>query len=289
MIGMLCALAVSAVYGVAQTSTATTRLPEVVVPGDARLDEEALVGENQQPEWTTQRRFATTRIYVMAPWQVEFEQWWKGKFLRGGGHDHLFQSEIGIGLPYRFQLDLYENAEKTDGKALRHSGNQVELRYALAEWGKIPLNPTVYGEWKFNNHGADAFEVKILLGEEIAPGWHWGFNAFYEQEVGGDRQSEAGIAQGLSYTVADGKLGVGVEMNVERASHRNLDGSPETEVLLGPSVQWRPIPRMHLDFVPLFGVTDDSPRVEAFIVFGFDLWTAKKDGGGYQPASTRSR
>src|SRR5690242_17627382 len=130
-----------------QTAPAT-RLPVVTVTGEqtpspeaAPLKEEQLVGPNQQPEWTTQRRFATTRIYVLPPGEVEFEQWWKGKFPREGKSDHLFQSEISLGLPYRLQLDVYANIEQTPERSLRYTGNQVELRYALADWGKIPFNP----------------------------------------------------------------------------------------------------------------------------------------------------
>lgn len=284
------ALAITVATALAETPD---RLPEVKVEAQREssesLTEDRLVGENQQPEWTTQRRFATTRIYVIEPWQVEFEQWWKGKFLRGGGTDNLFQSELEIGLPYRFQLDVYENLEQTSGGSLKHKGNQVELRYAFAEWGKIPLNPAIYGEWKFNKNDPDAYEVKLLLGEQIAPRWHWGANLFFEQEVGGSRESEMGFAQGLSYTLQDERLSVGLEMNLERASGPNLDGLPSTEFLIGPSVQWRPMSRMHLDLVPLIGATHDSPRVEAFVVFGFDFWKPAKDGHGYHPASTRTR
>jgi len=74
-----------------------TKLPEVVVtdnkPVESRpgwLQEEQTVGGNEQPEWTTRRRFSTTRVYVISPWQMEFEQWWKGKFLRDGKTEHLF-------------------------------------------------------------------------------------------------------------------------------------------------------------------------------------------------------
>jgi hypothetical protein len=35
------------------------------------------------------------------------------------------------------------------------------------------------------NQGPDVYELKLLLGEELAPRWHWGFNGVYEQEVGG--------------------------------------------------------------------------------------------------------
>jgi hypothetical protein len=78
-------------------------------------------------------------------------------------------------------------------------------------------------------------------------------------------------------------------MNLERASGPNLDGVPETEFLIGPSVQWRPTSRMHLDVVPLVGVTHDSPRLEAFVIFGFDFWKPSDHGDGYAPASTRAR
>ena len=209
--------------------------------------------------------------------------------MRGSGTDHLFQSELEVGLPYRFQLDVYENITSPSGGSTKHAGNQVELRYAFAEWGKIPLNPAIYGEWKFNRNDPDAYEVKLLLGEQIAPRWHWGANLFYEQEVGGGRESEMGFAQGISYTLKDEKLSVGVEMNLERASGPNLDGVPATEFLIGPSVQWRPMSRMHLDLVPLFGTTDDSPRVEAFVVFGFDFNKPSAKNDGYQPSSTRAR
>jgi len=278
----------------AQTNASATTLPEVVVTENGLrenrpgfLQEEQLIGENQQPEWTTRRRFATTRAYVISPWQVEFEQWWKGKFPRQGDSEHLFQSEVELGLPYRFQLDVYENLE-LNGSRFRHQGNQVEGRWALADWGKIFLNPTIYGEWKFNDHSPDAYELKLLLAQEFAPRWHWAFNVFYEQEVGGGRGSESGFSQALSYSVADEKLSVGVEMNLERQSEPNLNGSPAVEFLIGPSVQWRPCPRVHLDLVPLVGTTGDSPRVEAFVVFGFDFGKGGKHEA-YMPASSQAR
>jgi len=250
--------------------------------------EDELIGENQQPEWTAHRRFTTTRVYVLPPWQVEFEQWWKGKFLREGKPDHLFQSEIEIGLPYRFQLDVYENVEHgSDG--VTRAGNQVEARWALADWGKIPLNPTLYVEGKFNYSAPDAYELRLLLGEELAPRWHWGFNLFYEQETGGARATALGFSQAASYSAIDSKLGIGVEMNFEHTTERGSRGDPAFEFLIGPSIQWRPTSRTHLDLVPLFGTTSDSPRVEAFIVFGIELGTGTESKEIKAPMSARAR
>src|SRR5262249_517154 len=130
--------------------------------------------------------------------------------------------------------------------------------------------------------------VKLLLGQDLAPRWHWGFNLFYEQEVGGGRESEMGFAQAISYTVKDEKLSVGLEMKLERTSHPNLSGSPAIEFDLGPRIQWRPTRRTQLDLVPLFGVTKDSPLLEAWVVFGFDIGP----GGSHElmaPTSSRAR
>jgi hypothetical protein len=77
--------------------TNPTRLPPVIVTETnlpaGELREDQPIGPNEQPEWTTRRRFATTRVYVAQPWQMQFEQWWKGKFPREGKSEHLFQSE----------------------------------------------------------------------------------------------------------------------------------------------------------------------------------------------------
>ena len=63
-----------------------TRLPEVTVSETQTegLAEEQPVGPNEQPEWTLHRRFARTRVYVLPPWQVEAEQWWRARAFREG-------------------------------------------------------------------------------------------------------------------------------------------------------------------------------------------------------------
>ena len=256
------------------------RLPEVQVIEEQLLEETA-VGPYQQPGWTMRRRFSTTRVYVQQPpWGIGFEQWWRGRFKRGGDYEHLFQEELAVGLPHRLQLDFYENWVVKTGQSARHHDFAVELRWALADWGTIPLNPTLYGEWKFvdGSQGPDVYELKILLGEELAPRWHWGLNGVYEQEVGGGRTTEWAVSQAISYTLIDEKLSAGLEMKFVHESENSSRGRPEIKFLIGPSVQWRPTRNSHLDVVPLFGVTGDSPHVEAYVVFGFDFGPGNERG-----------
>jgi hypothetical protein len=280
--------AILAISSASAQDAPTGTLPREIVTGQPVGSGDNLIGENRQPEWTAHRRFPTTRVYVLPPWQVEFEQWWRGKFPRHGTSEHLFQTEIGIGLPYRFQLDLYQNIEHaSDGT--RYAGTQVEARWALAEWGRIPLNPTLYVEWKFNDSAPDAYEIKLLLGEQLAPRWQWGINLFHEQETGGARGTEWGFSQAVGYSSLDSRFSIGLETKFEHTTERGSRGDAEIEFLIGPSIQWRPNPRMHLDLAPLFGTTKDSPRVEVFFVFGLEFGRGGQSQEKKVPVSTRAQ
>lgn len=246
------------------------------------------MGPYQAPEWTTARRFSTTRVYLQkAPWEVGVEQWWMGRFFRDSTALHRFQEEVEVGLPFRTQLDLYETWASDQSGHMRHKDFDAELRWAPADWGKIPLNPTLYGEWKFVDGGPDVFEIKLLLGEELAPRLHWGLNGAWEQETGGERGTELAVSQGLSYTLIDQHLGAGVEMVFRHEAANGSRSNPSMTFLIGPSVQWRPTSCSHLDIVPLIGTTHDSPSAEVYVVFGIDFGSASKTSDHYAPTSLR--
>jgi hypothetical protein len=281
-----------------QTSSPTTgsppRLSEVSVLGTNALRENLLMGDNQQPEWTARRRFVTTRVYVQPPWQVETELGYDGSFGRVGKPLHLFQQEIEVGLPHRFQLDVenvVDNFKEGDdaGRKWHHDSNSVELRYAFAEWGRIPLNPTVNAEWKFNDGAADAFEFQLLLGEEFCERLHWGLNLFYENQIGDDRIREFAASQAVSYTLIDEKLSAGIEMKFSSESDKDIRAHPENKFQAGPSIQWRPTCRTHFDIVPLFGAGPHAPRLELFVFFGIEFGPGSKEKEGIVPASLRGK
>ena len=272
--------------GAAATPAAgrTPVLPPVTVSG-AALDEERLVGKNKQPEWTTERRFAASRAYVLPAGMVELEQWWRGTYKRGGAEAHRFLSEIGVGLPGRWQLDLYGRLQSETGSSTRYLGEQLEARYALADWGRLPGNPTFYLEWKNNHHGPDVLEGKLLLADGLRNGIHWAVNFSYEEETGGAREIERAFTFAVSKAVRDSRFGAGIEGVLEHVSSHGA--SNETAFLIGPSFQWRPNRRMHVDFVPLFGTTRDAPHTQIFVVVGYGFGDKAKESGG--PVSSKSR
>ena len=268
-------------------------MPAVTVTATNELSEEALMGPNQQPEWTARRRFALTRIYVQPPWQAETEFGWDAVYPRGGSPQHTLQQEFELGLPYRFQVD-YEvhganfNEGDTGGGRWHYADSEFELRWAVADWGKIPLNPTIKVEWKHNNGGTDAAEVNLLLGDELAPRWHWGSDLFYEQAVNGDRRTEKAVSLAVSYSAIDEKLGIGMETRLDSENDIG-DRHAHLNVELGPSLQWRITPRLHLDLEPLFGVTGFAPHIETFVFMGYDFGPGSEPGEGARPISLQTK
>ena len=236
------------------------------------LTQNSLVGEYQQPEWTLHRRFPTTRVYLQKePGEIGVEQWVRSKVNQGERTTHRVQEEVEIGLPHRLQLDLYVNSEINSAGTWYYDNFATELRYALADWGVIPMNPTLYGEYKIKDEGVDVAEAKLLLGGQWPGGWDWAFNFAYEWDLGGERTQEFAESAGISHAVIDRKLGLGIEARYTSESVEGSRGDPENSLNVGPSIQWRPTANTHLDVVPLFGCTEDAPDILSYVVFGYDF------------------
>jgi hypothetical protein len=250
----------------------TYELPPVNVVGEKPSDlrEEDRVGPYAQPRWTATRRFPNTRVYVIPEGKVEAELWFIPRFLKSGETNGRYLAEIEYGLPHRFQLDLYYRLDINnagDGQ----NGAQFEVRWALADWGKIWGNPTIYAEYIYHEHDADAIEFKLLLGDELAPRWHWGVNFVAELETGGEREYVYEFDGGISYTLIDQKLSAGAETKVEFATTKGGRGDYETSVMVGPSIQWWPIPRLSVNFAPLLGVSEDAPTARVYLNLGWEF------------------
>jgi hypothetical protein len=276
----------------AQAPAQTSEVRVVGTALDGILTQEAPVGPYNQPEWTTHRTFSTSRVYVLPPGTVEFVQYWTPEF-KGGESEHAFREEVEIGLPYRFQLDVYQNWGINQEHDSFYKGSSVELRYALADWGKIPLNPTLYGEWAFNDNAPDVWELKLLLGETFAHRWNWAGNFTYEQETGGGRGTEIALSSAVTYALVDRVINVGIEALWERKTEAGSRSKPEHEFLIGPTINVRPTRNSFVTVAPLFGATGDSPDVEVFVIAGFQFAFGgprrKDEEGPRAPASMFGR
>ena len=88
-----------------------------------------------------------------------------------------------------------------------------------------------------------------------------------------DRATEYKITIAFSKTIIDEVLsaGVGTESSYSVERDKSTRAVREREILVGPSLQFRPVKRAHLDLEPLWGVTGESKRFKMWIVFGWDF------------------
>ncbi|MEZ6319305.1 MAG: hypothetical protein R3B49_11235 [Phycisphaerales bacterium] len=251
-------------------------LPPVVVEGESvsGLREEERIGSYGQPRWTATRRFPSTRVYVIPEGKVEVEGWSRATFKRsdqGGETEWRFLQEVEIGLPHRFQLDIYLREDYDTESDDTLWGGQFEVRYALADWGKLPGNPTLYFEYITLEERPDKIEPKVLIGGEFGEGWHWGANFVFEYELSGAKEAEYSVTTALSKTIVDEVFSLGVESVFSATDEKGSRGDFNTSFVIGPSVQWKPVHNATINIAPLFGTTNESPVAQVYLNVGWEF------------------
>ena len=243
---------------------------QTIVVGGAR--EEDLIGAYKQPRWSAARLFPTTRVYVLPAETVQLEVWLDTQLAFREAENVRFRNryELEIGLGHRLQLDLYLGTEQQgiDGK-LGLESERIELRYAFADWGVAWGNPTIYLEFARHDEGPPTLEAKLLLGGGIVPRLHWGLNLVFESALAGsDWGFEYAVTGGLAYALVDSCFSLGGEIRLAAADKMGSRFRfADVELMAGPSLQWRPVPPVHIDLVLLFGAlaerVDDTLHYKA--------------------------
>ena len=195
------------------------------------------------PPSMSRSRFSNlTNAYVLPPWAFYLGEIYQGDIMRHGPPDHWFTQEVEMGLPGRFGVAVEADFERFNGGGGAQTFS-LEGRYALADWNKIPLNPTIFFEYKFgvgtirHEEGGeeeegdgdedmeeeeengpprvpDAVEFRLLLAQDFCDRFEWAMNLFFEQETSGDLGREWGFAQSVTTPILlpNERLKVGVEM-----------------------------------------------------------------------------
>jgi hypothetical protein len=297
-----------ALLGFFTSSAGAQDVERIVVTGD---DVTSAYGA---PGGFSRARFSpTTSAYVLPPWTFYFGTIYEGDAFRHGPPDHLFTQEVEMGLPHRFGLAAETELERFNGGGGFQTVS-LEGRYALADWNKIPLNPTLFAEYKFgvgtirHEEGPppppgeeeeeesgppkvpDAYEFRLLLAEDFGERVEWAMNWFFEKENTGDRGREWGFAQSATMPVLlpHEQLKVGVEMEYKNFTVKDTRGDPMHSFVIGPTAAFRPSKNTRFDVSTLFGCTADAPAVQVFAVFSFLLGPGEEQGAE-APVSTRNR
>src|SRR6516225_11964070 len=291
---------------------ATTQ-PAVVVTaqGAPSVYEEVPSAYGAPPEFSRSRFSNVVNAYVLPPWSFFFGELYEGQGFRHGPPDHLFTQEIEMGLPWRFNVAAEAQFERFNGGG----GGQtvsLEARWALADWNKIPLNPTIFAEYKFGvgtiRHEEvppppgggeeeesgppkvpDAYEVRLLLAQDFGERVEWAMNWFFEKENTGDRGREWGFSQAAMMPVLlpNERLKVGIEMEYRNLTVKDTRGDPLHSFTIGPTVAWKPTAQTRLDISPLFGCTAGAPVADVFVAFSWLFGGERAEAEA--PVSTRFR
>ncbi|MEO6971779.1 MAG: hypothetical protein ABI217_12910 [Chthoniobacterales bacterium] len=269
------------------------------------------------PPALSRSRFSNlVNAYVLPPGGVFAAVIYQGDSLKFNRPDHNYTQEVEVGLPYRFGLAIENAIEEFRGTSQERSFS-FEARYAFADWDKIPLNPTIFVEYKIgigdilhdegppapagkgeqqaflNEHNPlpDAVEGRILLSEEFFGQVEWALNGFFEQEVTGDRGREYGFAQSVMVPVLLPKerLKIGAEMQFTTFTDKGIRDDPSYRFIIGPTIAWKPTANTRFDVSPLFGTTADSPHASVFAVFSYVFGGAGEGNEAEAPTSTRNR
>src|SRR5881275_2928192 len=285
--------------------------PSIVVTG-----EEVPSAYGAPPGLSRSRFSNTVQAYVLPPWSFFFGELFEGQGFRHGPPDYLFTQEIEMGLPYRFNVAAESQFERFNGGGGAQTVS-LEARWALADWNKIPLNPTLFAEYKFGvgtirheevppapgggggeeeeeEEGGppkvpDAYEVRLLLAQDFFERVEWAMNWFFEKENTGDRGREWGFSQAAMMPVLlpNERLKVGIEMLYRNVTTKDTRGDAVNSFGIGPTVAWKPTAQTRLDISPLFGCTHDSPVADVFVAFSWLFGGERAEAEA--PVSTRFR
>ena len=265
------------------------------------------------PAFSRSRFSNAVNAYVLPPWSFFFGELYEGQGFRHGPPDHLFTQEVEMGLPYRFNVAAEAGFERFDGGGGAQTVS-LEARWALADWNKIPLNPTIFAEYKFGvgtirheevppppgggeeeeEEGGppkvpDAYEVRLLLAQDFFERVEWAMNWFFEKENTGDRGREWGFSQAALTPILlpNERLKVGIEMQYRNVTTKDTRGDPVNSFVIGPTFAWKPTAQTRVDISPLFGCTHDSPVADVFVAFSWLFGGERAEAEA--PVSTRFR
>jgi hypothetical protein len=274
----------------AQENTA----PNVVVSvegEEAEHDQFTEPGEYAQPAWAERSRFSsTTSVYVLSPYEMFAGNIWEADFRRHGKSTHDLTQEIDFGLPHRFEIG-FENELGLIGSDAHETSGTIEARYAFANWNAVPLNPAISVEYIFGfgksvkfetgdsrrqnlHRQPDAVAVRLSFGQDFAGHFGYGLNLAIEQDVSRDRGRQFELAQAVTYGAMKGKLEFGAEMRYTHNTQQTKVND-QNELVIGPTIGWKPTRQIRVGFAPLFGCTHESPHVASFLLVSYEFGGAE--------------
>ena len=182
------------------------------------------------------------------------------------------RDEFAFGLGHRLELDLYAHT-LYDGPSTNRKftwrGFSWEVRYALADWGKLFGNPTLYFEHKLIN-GRQGIEPKLLLGDRIGnSSFIWGLNMIYEANLASQKEDQereyAATASIAKVITKDFTLGVSTMYR-----YNDYEGTSQ-ELYFGPNLQYKFFKNASVSLEYMPRISKEGYDSRSLIIFSWKL------------------
>ena len=262
----------SGIFSSAVNAEEKEQIVEEVVVVSAGLPQFDNVGEYNQPVWTLTRKFPSTRSYVMTPpGTVMYEKWFDVRERRNGVPQVRMRDELAFGLGGRWELDLYAHTVY-DGlpeqRQFGWRGFSWEVRYALADWGKIWGNPTLYFEHKLMQ-GKMGIEPKLLLSDRFGKSSYiWSLNLIYEANIADEKEDQE---REYAATYSVGKvISDNFTVGLTSMYRYNDFGEKTDELYVGPNFQYRFNQNAHISFEYMPNLrNEDGYKARSYLIFAW--------------------
>src|SRR6516225_2894534 len=262
----------------------------VVVSGEeeGEHDQFTEMGEYTQPAWAERSRFSsTTSVYVLSPNEMFAGNLWEADFRWHSKTLNDLTQEIDFGLSHRLEIGV-ENELGLAGSDAHETSVTAEVRYAFANWNVIPLNPAISAEYIFGtgksvkdatsdgdlHRQPNAVAIRLLLGQNFGDHFGYGMNIGVEQDVSHDSGREFDISQSIAYGAMKGQFEFGAEMRYVHNTSQRRSGD-KNELVIGPTIGWKPTRQLRISAAPLLGCTGDSPRLAMFVLVSYEFGGAE--------------
>lgn len=182
-----------------------------------------------------------------------------------GTYSSKHQVELEYGLTDHLQLAYYEVFKWDRKDDWERDEMKIEGKYRLLESGELPVDITLYGEYKNpNGHhdtGSDETELKLILSKDLGD-WNVTGNLITERKINQHDPWAFEYTLGVSRPVhpqirlaleLKEDLGTTEDLGIHRKGHK---------VQLMPVVAWSPTPHSRVLFGPAFGLTRAADDIQ---------------------------
>ncbi len=190
------------------------------------------------------------------------------------GNNFKQQYELEYGLTDHLQLAYYEVATWNRTDDWQRDSFKLEGKYRILESGELPVDLTLYGEYKNPNGHRDAasdeVELKLIASKNMGR-WNITGNFITERAINEHKPWAFEYTLGARYPITP-KLRIGLELTESLGTTEDLGiRRKDHKVQIMPIIGFSPTPNTRILFGPAIGLTRASDDLQLKSIVEIDF------------------